>query len=756
MRSTPRHLRASVALLGLLLLTSPALASEETWPFEPEKDAFSKRALLDLRLLNEREAGENGWIRVDREGDFLRGDGKPIRFWAVNTGVDRGAWQPRPRWPGEGRPDLAYHARWLAKRGVNMVRCHSHINPDPASQNIDDVNRSECEWIWKTVGAMAKEGIYTTVSPYWANTMKSDDAKWGTTWKGQHHGLLFFDATLQKAYKAWLETLFTTRSKHLGGRTLAQHPGLAIFQIQNEDSLLFWTVNNIKGVPARELGKRFGAWATRRYGSLDKAYRVWGDAWSENDDRAAGVVAMMNVWNLTRDGRAKAPVTPRHADQLRFWTELMRDFNREIARYIAEDLECPVLVNAGNWKTADTILLEDAERYSYAVNDVIAVNRYFSGLHIGAHRGWAIVNGDRYTSKTALGAGALDFPLNVKQVAGRPLIVTESTWVFPDENAFESPLMVAAYSALTGIDAYYWFATGTNDWTPPRSANGYMPSQTKWLCMTPDMAGQWPAAAYLFRKGLVKRGKPVVQEHRSLDAIYGGKTPVIAESASFDPNRDAGDLPARSALESGITPWAFLAGPVTVTYDSSEAKSKAAKLDRLVTRTEGGVSVRSITDELLLDTGARRLTVNAPGCQAVSGHFPTEEKVELEDVALTVGPGAASVIVVALDDKPIRTSSRILVQVGSRCRPTGWATKPVTIRPRGGRPVEGQEVTSYGRAPWRVRSVPGRLAIRNGAVRKAVVLDMNGMERERAKVERRGGRLSMALPRDAMYVLLIK
>lgn len=73
-----------------------------------------------------------------------------------------------------------------------------------------------------------------------------------------------------------------------------------------------------------------------------------------------------------------------------------------------------------------------------------------------------------------------------------------------------------------------------------------MPSQQKWVCATPAMLGQFPAAALAFR-----RGEPVVEEHRSLAAAWAGRTPIIAESAAFDPNRDAGDIAPAPAVKTG-------------------------------------------------------------------------------------------------------------------------------------------------------------------------------------------------------------
>ena len=742
---------STACLLSLIMYAQ--LSAAETWPFTPDKDSFSEDALFDLRSLNEERAGQHGWIRTNEAGDFVRGDGKEIRFWAINTIVERSEDHKRPLWNHMQPGDLAYHARWIAKRGVNMIRLGvSAHGQGKTHERLEDVNQVTCEWVWKAVGAMSKEGVYSTVSPYWAFALQSDDKKWGTDWEGIHNGLLFFDERMQAAYKNWVKVLLTTKTPYLEGKSLAEHPGMAIFQIQNEDSMLFWTINRMSKNSKIRLGKQFAAWSIKKYGSLDKALEIWGPLFGDNDDLANSTLDIMNIWHFTEGGRKQAK-SQRANDQLQFFTELMHNFNKEIGRYIREDLNCPVLINAGNWKSGDTVLLNDAERYSYTANEVIAVNRYFSGMHNGKNRGWAIVNGDEYTNKSAVKDGALDFPLNLKQVAGKPMIIPESLWVFPEENTFEASLLVAAYSCMNGVDATYWNAADANDWTHPKAANGYMPSMKKWICVTPDLAGHWPAAAYLMRKGLVKRGTPVVHEHRSLASIYQGKKPIIAETASFDPNRDAGDFAANSAVKAQVTPWAFLAGPVTVTYNSDESKSTVANLDALITDSGNGKRVKSITGELVLDTGRGLFTVNTPQCQAFTGHFQGEAIVQLPDIRVMTSNSELTVTVVTMDDKPIKTSGKIFLQVGNKCRPTNWTTEPCQIQRKDKDPVPGLRVTNYGSSPWQIRNNQGSIRIRNNMVNKATVLDMNGMATGETPLTRNGDQVTIALPEHAFYVM---
>src|SRR6266498_2708551 len=78
----------SLARLTLLLAVgTPANAATpkvEGWfPFDPKPDAFSDSP-TDLRFLNEKFAGEHGFIAAKDRHFIHSANGQPVRFWAVN------------------------------------------------------------------------------------------------------------------------------------------------------------------------------------------------------------------------------------------------------------------------------------------------------------------------------------------------------------------------------------------------------------------------------------------------------------------------------------------------------------------------------------------------------------------------------------------------------------------------------------------------------------------------------------------------
>ena len=699
------------------------LAAPGMWAFEPDRDKFSPDSKLDLSDLNEKPAGRRGRIARSADGaDFVDGSGKPIRFWAVNTTVHK-------------RGDIAAvkeHARWLAKRGVNMVRHHGHLAPGRGSR-LTDVNRDDVEAAWRLVAAMKKHGIYVTLSPYWAVSVKPQKG-WGLKDAGGDNltGLLFFDPDLQAAYKTWLRKLLTESNPHTGV-PLASDPALALFQIQNEDSLLFWTESSIKSDQRRALGDLFGTWLIGHYGSVARAVTAWGgQAPAPEDDLERARVMPHPVWHLTRPQRG--PMAKRLNDQLQFYTGLMRDFNTEIARFLKDELGYKGLVNAGNWRTADQARLLDAERFSYAANDVIGVNRYYHG---GSHSnpeekrrsGYLISKGDLISSESVLKRPG-SFPLTLRQVRGHPMIISESAWVPPLRYQSEGPFLVAAYGALTGIDILYWFSTGDLGFGPPME---------KWQLSTPAQLGMFPAAALMFRNGYVSKGKPALVERRTVSTLWSRQSPLLPEQAGFDPNRDVRMEPSP---EGSLTPLTYLAGGVEVEFN--EGPAQLEDLRTLIDTDRN--RVRSVTGELTWDYGKGICFLNASKVKGITGDLAAAGNVELGGLKIKGGNPYASLLVISMDSQPLKRSKKILVQVGTIARPYGWKTEPA------GR--NQHRITNLGSGPWNIENVDIDIELNNTRLSKATLLDANGTPTVDLPVFTEDTGIALKLPHNAMYIIL--
>lgn len=735
--------RPGQAVAGQPDTPAPVLAVEESWAFDPPEDRFTDDAMFDLRSMNESVAGENGFIRLDVEGSgFVRGDGEPIRFWSVCSYGYR-----------LSPADMDHHFRFLAKLGVNMVRFHANISPSKEGQSVTDVNAEEIDRLLRGVAAARRHGIYVTISPYWYHHKMP--ASWGIAgYKAgdMPTGALFFNPKLKAGYKSWVKELYTRPNPYAGGVALKDDPAVAIIQVKNEDSLLFYTFDRLPAEQKRILGKMFGDWLVERYGSLATAAEAWDNARADGDDPENGVMGFYITWFFTQP--AEGGRDKRLSDQLQFIAETQRGFYAEIDDYYKNTLGCRQLTNAMNWKSADKMTTDDVERWTYTACDVIAVNRYAGGRHIGQNNGYRIDPGHHLVNRSLLKA-PLQLPCALKQVAGRPMMITETTWVHPNLYQSEGPFLMAAYRSVNGVDALFWFAQGAKDWLRDprrmfwRVGDSY--ALDKWSCATSQVQGMFPANALLYRMGYLQPGETVVHEERTPEAMWRREPPIIAETETFDPIRDEQDLRGQDA-KSNVSRLAFLVGKVEVVFDGDPAKTQVADLSPYIDGERN--TVRSTTGEVQLDYGRGVCTVDAPKAQGVSGFLKDAGGVfEMGTVKVESGNAYASVSVVAMDDRPLAESGRILVQVGTVSRLTGWTVKPDTVEDRD-ETVDALRILNTGTPPWRCANTLVTLTVKNPGITKATLLDTAGYAAGEVPVRQQGGAAVIELPKNTMYLVL--
>ncbi len=125
----------------------------------------------------------------------------------------------------------------------------------------------------------------------------------------------------------------------------------------------------------------------------------------------------------------------------------------------------------------------------------------------------------------------------------------------------------------------------------------------------------------------------------------------------------------------------------------------------------------------------------------------------LADVEIACKNDYATVLVVSMDGEPIAASAKVLVQVGTREHSTGWATKPSRIKVDS-KMVDCEQITSFGKAPWLIEDADIALTVKSRHLTMATVLDSNGMAISEAAVEKSGGSVKLAFPKDALYLVL--
>lgn len=685
------------------------------WAFEPDADRFSAEALLDLSSLNEKVAGESGFIKAVGDG-FQLGSGKPVRFWGINT--------------GHGLLDaddalLESTAATWAKRGINLVRIHGGMF-DRDGNDPTRIDLHRLEKFHRVVQVLKEHGIYTHVShffPLWMELKASDGIAKAAL--GKHpFGLPFFDPRMQDIFAAWLKQILTTR---VNGKALVDEPAIACVEIINEDSLFFWTftAENLGEGPLATLEGQYAAWLEKKYAGLEKAFAAWGTGPQPRDNVAGKRATLLDAFHMTRDGMKDKK--PRMTDQIAFLAKTQRDFYAKTSAYMKElGLKAPV--SASNWTTADNLILGGVERWTYAATEVIDKHGYFGGKHQGEGAGWSVREGHTFEDKCAL-LNPESVPISYVQLAGKPHIHSEIAWNKPNRFIADSNLLVASYAALQGVDGYIWFAAADGNWL--NNGNG------NWTWMMPGEIGQSPAAALQFRRGDVKESAAVIRQVTTEADVLALNGTGIVEGKNVDFRMAEAPNAANAAELSATDPFACFAGKVERSF-ATDSKPEALDLSKFIDRS--AKKITSVTRELSWNYGDGLLSVNTPNSQAVTGFLSKAGTVKLGDLTITSAMEYGTVHVISLDDQPLATSKRILIQAFSEEKMFGFK-------------AEGGVIENVGRAPINVRDIQATVTFANGAGFKATTLDANGYARGKAAALQGN---AVLLARDALYTVLTR
>lgn len=684
----------------------PYPSAEEGWFNWNQYRTVFAQSPIDLRSLNEPVAGMNGFIQ--RRGDRFVQAGKPIRFMAANVG---------PAVLDMPRHMIDAHARFLARKGINLVRLHGAIcvRDGPNADAIDEKNLDQ---LFYYTAALKREGIFSHLSIYFQHWFDPSelDAIPGYEPDQKPFAIHFYNKTWQAMYREWWKAILTRQNPYIG-RPLKDDPCIMGAELLNEDSFFFWTFSykNIPEPQIRPLETMFGDWLARKYGSLGKAFDTWNTP-HERDAVEDGRAGFTEIWQWF--GRRNA----RDRDTVRFLAEVQRRFFDEHYRYLREQCGFKGVICASNWRTANTRFLGAIDKWTNAGCDFFDHHGYFAPWQKKVTPGFGFGPGDLFADRalTRWDKGApekrhqaLELPFMCATLDNKPTMISEYAW--PNFNRWrgEMPLLTTALAGQAGIDALVAFTLA-----PTPAWQGAM-DQHHWPLMSPCELGQYPAAALSYRGHHVKESRPVVHLNIPVDPMLDLKGTEFTDPSSGDYNRAS---EGRDTSEQGIDIRYFAVGKVKVDFTDDEKAFEKNDLFEYMHRVETN-TLDGANDQIYWHYGKGLFMVNSPKSQAVCGFLDQLGRVEMPGFYVQSSLPFATVWLVSLDDRPWWESKKMLLQVMSEERNMGYRTEGEgrkTIRALGGPPIQ-------------LREIEGTFKLLRGDAKHIAVtaLDINGAPEER-------------------------
>lgn len=622
-------------------------------------------SLIDLSFLHEGPAGKDGPIRVEN-GRLVTGNGKPIHFWGFNLTA----------WSNGGvsimtpsKEDAPLFAAALSRYGVNFVRFHfldrvaANSNGGMIDGTRDDSQHFDAKQLDDHdffVAELLKRGIYIDFNLFVGRAFKNGDnlltsTPPGTTQPAGGRGRggaqsnfgggligkseLFFDRRsiqLQKDYaKLWLH-----HTNPYTRRRYADDPGVAIVEIINEASI--------------DIGYNGGPLYNAE---LDGMYQDW----LKKTQTPQTLTKLREITGVTGDqpiprlqGQAvRAAPKEQYYIECDFFHHIKTSYFLEMSDYMKKELGFKALVMG----TADHGHAGSGYPISWAnaALDMVDGHDYWQAFHSIAD--------------TNSNESMLNHPLHSTiaelartPVAGKPYSVSEMGHTWPNQYASEGAPLLAAYGGFQGWDMICWY---TWEWKRDPDFAPYVGDRFD-SHLDPAKMATMAASAVMYTRGDLQSAKRTITRTYTKEQVWDSRfLPGPENRPWFTPG-----YPVSTALLHGVK--ASFNGPAT----------------QIPTDINTNPPYKSDTGELVWDLGkgdmqSATVTIDSPKSQGLIGFLKASPK-SVKNLAADLKNNFATIMLTALEDKPIASARRLMLVTAIRTENSGMQWDARKIGARGG------------------------------------------------------------------------
>jgi len=522
------------------------------------------------------------------------------------------------------------------------------------------------------------------------------------------HSALFYSPELQDLHARQTVNLLRHRNPYTG-LSYAEDPAVAVIEIINEQSVLFYTsMGPLQASPTlrKHVAERFSGWLEDKYGSHEKLAEAWSekafDSFNSDGFEPVGerldkrnILPLGNPWYwdpAQLDG-SQSFRRRRLLDTLEFLYGLQREaYGRFVEAVRAAGYEGEIL--GSNWQAGRALSHYANLHTDYEVG-MIDRHNYFGG---GRRDDKKSFNNASLLSRA--GSGTLSS--GMQQIVDRPLMLSEWIHCFPNEWDAEGPAVIGAYGmGLQGWDVSYMFQNGDSGGFSPQLGG------STWDVTAPQVLGVFPAVARQVHRGDVRESDVAAVRNVHVPSLFEGKL-------GFDDQVKQG-YDDKELDSSKVSARALAVARVVVDFTPEYRPTPAFDLDRFE---QDGVLVSS-TGQLRWQEGQTKtdgfFTMNTPGTQAVVG-FAEGKSCRMADVNITCDCPYAAVYVTAQGkDETIASAKRLLVVALARARNSGMEYNEA-----------GDVLVAKGKAPVLLEPVKAAIRLRRTDAARVILLDHDG------------------------------
>lgn len=481
---------------------------------------------LDLSRFLDAPAGKHGFSTVGKEGHIEFADGTRGRFFGTDVGGSRCCPE---------KPEAEIWAARLAAYGVNLLRLHAYDSRwggiiDYTKGNSRSLNPEAMDRMDYFVAELKKRGIYVYFDLLdYRSLLPGDEVRdaeqMDTRWEHSVKGCSIFNRRIIDLQKEFATQLLTHRNPYTG-LDYVDEPALLIQEITNENSL-FYLANPNLILPSylRELEGIWNQWLAKRYPTRAELAKAWTMsngfcALQAKEDPAQGTVALptANLYLvLADDNQDPLKAAPRLNAMTRFLYELEVAYYTEMTQHL-RGLGLKCLITGTNQD------FSDASNRANAACQAMTRNNYWchpnvNGKPFNTFRNLPMLGSEIFRSATPIASVASS------TVAGKPMIVPEFNFPWPNEFRAEALPVTMAYAALQEWDGVLFFAYETRPDSNRISYFGNTSDPVRW--------GQVPLAALLFHRGDIAPARNTV--HVGVSAVDTFATRPRRSSDTYSP-----------------------------------------------------------------------------------------------------------------------------------------------------------------------------------------------------------------------------